>query len=74
MNNQKVPKDSHPLSLYRVIQFLDLATAARGKMKAARNKAEQVGLPECARAIDTSLSNWDEAIGLVHGYQVHKAG
>ena len=68
--NQK--GSSEMITMYQVVQFLDLAEVAKEGLKAARDKAERVGLPECARAIDVVTSDLDKAVGLVHKYEVKK--
>lgn len=60
------------LAVYPVVQFLDLVGEAKKGLKAARNKAEQVKLLECAKAIDLVISILEEVSGLLHGYEVRK--
>ena len=58
--------------MYQVVQFLDLVKVAQDDLKAARNKAEQVGLPECAEAIDGVIGSFVTALAILNEYEVKR--
>ena len=62
------------VTIYLIVEFLDLAKAARDALKAARNQAEQAGMYECAEAVSAVIDSLDAAERIVYAYEVKPKG